>query len=157
MSIASWSQRKFLPYRVHLSGLNKWQRSTMHGKAFWHQHAVVYHMNAFQFGCHQVVIFTSFWCNDSTVPGTFPRPFATKSMHLPPFPTAKATPATQPSCFARRTYAIKRRFHGCFSRTVAMVTLPLAQKGMIVPKENVYVKFVDWGYDPSIMYGVFYT
>ena len=37
------------------------------------------------------------------------------------------------------------------------MTTPTACKGMIVPKESVYVRFVDWGYGPCTKYVVFYT
>ena len=38
-----------------------------------------------------------------------------------------------------------------------MTITPTAQKGMIMPKESVYVRFVDWGCGPCTKYVVFYT
>lgn len=50
-----------------------------------------------------------------------------------------------------------RQSHECLLPTVPMPTILPAQKGMMVPKEGVYVKFVDWTYDPSTKYVAYST
>ena len=72
-------------------------------------------------------------------------------------------PTTQPSCLLITSYVHaygrdhSSRSPHLLTHSAAMPTTPTAQKGMIVPKESVYVRFVDWGCGPCTKYVVFYT
>ena len=102
--------------------------------------------------------------------GTFFRPFVTTCLNFRPSqrPNSRNFFHNSTKLLVGRANYLVRAYirardhspynpgHRILTHSAAMPTTPTAQKG-IVPKESVYVRFVDWGCGPCTKYVVFYT